>query len=50
MILYDAIVPLAAGAGLVLAARLFKQLTKNEKVATEGFALSLGMTAFILII
>jgi uncharacterized membrane protein YdcZ (DUF606 family) len=50
MILYNTIVGLAAGVGMVLVARLFKQLAKSEKVPAEGFALSFGMTGFILTI
>ena len=50
MILYNTIVGLAAGVGLVLVARMFRQLANSEKLAAEGFALGFGMTGFILIV
>ena len=50
MILYNTIVGLAAGVGLVLVAQMFRQLANSEKLAAEGFALGFGMTGFILIV
>lgn len=48
MILYNTIVGLAAGVGLVLVANLLKKLGNGEKVSSEGFALGFGMTGLIL--
>jgi hypothetical protein len=48
MILYNTIVGLASGVGLVLVAKLFRKLANGEKVQPEGFALGFGMTGFIL--
>ena len=47
MILYNTIVGLAAGVGLLLVAQLLKQLAQGEKVQPEGFALAFGITGFI---
>src|SRR5215467_4278745 len=47
MILYNTIVGLAAGAGLLLVAQLLKQFANSEKVQPEGFALAFGITGFI---
>ena len=47
MILYNTIVGLTAGVGLLLVARLLKQFANGEKVQPEGFALTFGITGFI---
>src|SRR5262252_1673235 len=47
MILYNTIVGLAAGVGLLLVAQLLKQFSNGEKVQPEGFALAFGITGFI---
>ena len=47
MILYNTIVGLAAGVGLLLVAQLLKQFTEGEKMQPEGFALAFGITGFI---
>src|SRR5215831_5350035 len=47
MILYNTIVGLAAGVGLLLVAQLLKQFAGGEKVQPEGFALAFGITGFI---
>lgn len=47
MILYNTIVGLAAGIGLLLVVRLLKQFTNDEKVQPEGFAEAFGITGFI---
>ena len=47
MILYNTIVGLAAGVGLLLVAQLLKQFAEGEKVQPEGFALAFGITGFI---
>jgi hypothetical protein len=47
VILYNTIVGLAAGVGLLLVAQLLKQFTHGEKVHREGFALAFGITGFI---
>jgi Protein of unknown function (DUF981) len=47
MILYNTIVGLAAGVGLLLVVKLLKQFTNGEKVQPEGFALAFGITGFI---
>ena len=47
MILYNTIVGLAAGVGLLLVARLLKQFAQGENVQPEGFALAFGITGFI---
>jgi hypothetical protein len=47
MILYNTIVGLPAGVGLLLVARLLKQFAKGEKVQPEGFALAFGITGFL---
>lgn len=47
MILYNTIVGLAAGVGLLLVAQLLKQFAESEKVQPEGFALAFGITGFI---
>src|SRR5262249_200028 len=47
MILYNTIVGLAAGVGLLLVAQLLKQFAQGEKVQPEGFALAFGVTGFI---
>jgi len=47
MILYNTIVGLAAGAGLLGVAQLLKQFANGEKVQPEGFVLTFGMTGFI---
>jgi hypothetical protein len=41
---------LAAGTALLLVASLFRKLANGEKPAAEGFALSFGITGFILIV
>jgi hypothetical protein len=48
MIMYNTIVGLAAGVALILVAALFKQLSSGSEVRPEGFALSFGVTGFIL--
>jgi Protein of unknown function (DUF981) len=48
MIMYNTIVGLAAGVALILVAALFKQLASGSEVQPEGFALSFGVTGFIL--
>jgi uncharacterized protein DUF981 len=48
MIMYNTIVGLAAGVALILVAALFKQLSSGSEVRPEGFALSFGITGFIL--
>jgi Protein of unknown function (DUF981) len=48
MILYNTLVGLAAGVALILVAALFRQLAGNSAVRPEGFALSFGVTGFIL--
>jgi hypothetical protein len=40
VILYNTIVGLAAGVGLLLVAQLLKQFAQDEKVQPEGFALA----------
>ena len=47
MILYNTIVGLAAGVGLLLVVKLLKQFINGEKVQPEGFALTFGITGFI---
>jgi len=47
MILYNTIVGLAAGVGLILVAKLLKQFTNGEQIEPEGFALAFGITGFI---
>ena len=47
MILYNTIVGLAAGTGLLLVAQLLKQFAEGKKVQPEGFALAFGITGFI---
>src|SRR5262249_29975667 len=47
MILYNTIVGLAAGVGLILVAKLLKQFTNGEQIQPEGFALAFGITGFI---
>ena len=47
MILYNTIVGLAAGVGLLLVAQLLKQFAEGKKVQPEGFALAFGITGFI---
>jgi len=47
VILYNTIVGLAAGVGLLLVAQLLKQFAEGEKVQPEGFALAFGITGFI---
>ena len=47
MILYNTIVGLAAGVGLLLVAQLLKQFANGEKVQPEGFALAFGIAGFI---
>src|SRR5215475_10090292 len=47
MILYNTIVGLAAGVGLLLVAQLLKQFAQGENVQPEGFALAFGITGFI---
>ena len=47
MILYNTIVGLAAGVGLLLVAQLLKQFAEGERVQPEGFALAFGITGFI---
>ena len=47
MILYNTIVGLAAGVGLLLVVKLLKQFSNGEKVHPEGFALTFGITGFI---
>src|SRR5262244_418455 len=46
-ILYNTIVGLAAGVGLLLVAQLLKHFVQGEKVQPEGFALAFGITGFI---
>ena len=47
MILYNTIVGLAAGVGLLLVAQVLKQFASGDKVQPEGFALAFGITGFI---
>jgi uncharacterized membrane protein len=47
MILYNTIVGLAAGVGLIVVAELFKKLVNGDRVQPEGFALTFGITGFI---
>jgi len=47
VILYNTIVGLAAGTGLLLVAQLLKQFAEGKKVQPEGFALAFGITGFI---
>jgi uncharacterized membrane protein len=47
MILYNTIVGLAAGVGLLGVAQLLKQFANGEKVQPEGFVLTFGITGFI---
>jgi hypothetical protein len=47
MILYNTIVGLAAGVGLLLVVKLLKQFSNGGKVQPEGFALTFGITGFI---
>ena len=47
MILYNTIVGLAAGVGLLLVAQLLKQFVEGKKVQPEGFAIAFGITGFI---
>jgi uncharacterized membrane protein len=47
MILYNTIVGLAAGVGLLLVVQLLKQFTNGDRVRPEGFALAFGITGFI---
>jgi len=47
VILYNTIVGLAAGVGLLLVAQLLKQFAGGERVQPEGFALAFGITGFI---
>jgi hypothetical protein len=47
VILYNTIVGLAAGVGLLLVAQLLKQFAGGEKVQPEGYALAFGITGFI---
>jgi uncharacterized membrane protein len=47
VILYNTIVGLAAGVGLLLVAQLLKQFAAGGKVQPEGFALAFGITGFI---
>ena len=47
MILYNTVVGLAAGVGLVLVAKLLKQFNNGERIQPEGFALAFGITGFI---
>jgi len=47
MILYNTIVGLAAGVGLLLVAKVLKQFVNDERVQPEGVALIFGITGFI---
>lgn len=47
MILYNTIVGLAAGVGLLLVSQLLKKFAQGEKVQPEGFALAFAITGFI---
>ena len=47
MILYNTIVGLAAGVGLLLVAQLLRQFAEGEKIQPEGFALAFGITGLI---
>jgi uncharacterized protein DUF981 len=47
VILYNTIVGLAAGVGLLLVAQLLKQFATGKKVRPEGFAVTFGITGFI---
>jgi uncharacterized membrane protein len=47
VILYNTIVGLAAGVGLLLVAQLLKQFAEGDTVQPEGFALAFGITGFI---
>jgi len=47
MILYNTIVGLAAGVGLILVAKLLKQFNNGENIEPEGYALAFGITGFI---
>jgi hypothetical protein len=48
MIMYNTIVGLAAGVALILVATFFNQLSSGSEVRPDGFALSFGVTGFIL--
>jgi hypothetical protein len=50
MILYNTIVGLAAGVGLILVSQLFAKLAHGQGAQSEGFALGFGMTEFIQIV
>jgi Protein of unknown function (DUF981) len=47
MILYNTIVGLAAGVGLLLVAQLLKRFANSKTIQPEGFALAFGITGFI---
>lgn len=47
MILYNTIIGLAAGVGLLLVSRLLKRLMNAKTIQPEGFALTFGITGFI---
>jgi len=47
MILYNTIVGLAAGVGLLLVSQLLKQFANAGPIQPEGFALAFGITGFI---
>jgi len=47
VVLYNTIVGLAAGVGLLLVAQLLKQFAEGEPVEPQGFALAFGITGFI---
>jgi hypothetical protein len=49
VILYNTIVGLAAGVGLLLVAQLLGQFVDGRKVQPEGFALAFGITGFDLV-
>jgi hypothetical protein len=47
MILYNTIVSLAAGVGLLLASQLLKRFANLARIQPEGFALAFGIAGFI---
>ena len=50
MILYNTIVGLAAGVGLLLVVKLLNQFTNGEKVQSEGFLLALRLLPEIQVV
>jgi uncharacterized membrane protein len=47
MILYNTVVGLAGGVGLLLVSQLLKQFANADTIQPEGFALAFGITGFI---